>query len=245
MEPSILFSKKLAFDRIIIKNSKLRQLTDTAIIKEKVDLLWEETLQNALKKGKKIWNGQNLRLDSFNYEISKNSLVLSTSQISFKDRFCRENFHDELSLAGASYTAQGIAIGGLMRTSDENYVFAELSQKYMNESKVDLIGGIVENTQIQNGIELLNEYFREIKEEANVDQNDIQEVFFSGLLQNANGGITIVVNTKLYLDSTNLVKKFELSDKEEVSSLCFVKSSKLKDFLNELGGYKSLISNLS
>jgi len=74
---------------------------------------------------------------------------------------------------GEQYYCNGLAIGGLIKTKDNKYIFGKRTGKTIAVHNIDIIGGIVEDLGIKTGEELAKCNLKEIDEETNIQEEHI------------------------------------------------------------------------
>lgn len=227
--------------RVNFENKSNRKVDSE--IESRIDSIWDRVHNEAREQGKLTFNGKIYRLN--NYHVSNSQLEITFSQIEYKTRIGIIEQMDKVLSLGEDYLHKNVAIGGLIKTADNKYVFGIKSGKTMNQSKEDIIGGMVEpDFKITSGEMLIEENFREIKEELNVDKELVQDLHVIGLVLSSNGGIIIITSCSLTIDSDVVKKKFDEDSDEEHSDLRFVEAEVLNNYLDELGGYRPLIKDL-
>ena len=86
-----------------------------------------------------------------------------------------------------------------------------------------------------------------MKEEANIDKTDVEDLKLIAMVANEIGNIVFVTNAALDLSSAQVLEKFNSrkgSGFEEMASLEFVEKSNLAAHLTGLGGYKALLVDM-
>jgi predicted NUDIX family phosphoesterase len=144
----------------------------------------------------------------------------------------------ELEKLGEDYYAKGLAIGGFVRTIDGYFIFAKKGERSYSKTKIDFIGGILENLDITTGKQLLEEGLRELNEEIGISSKQIEDTYFIGMVLSDTTNIMIVTNTILNISSKKVRDIFNKLSDSELSDLIFIKKSDIKDYLQKLSGYK-------
>jgi len=237
----ILLKSSISFDKVFIRVNSCRVLSYSDEIVELIDNVWEAALKQAKNENRRIWNGESLRLDDWEY--NDDALILDVSPVNFKDRFCREKLHDEMVLQGRNFIGAGLAIGTLLQTCDGYYIFGILGDSTMNFSKISLIGGIVDDCNMTEGRALEQELIREIQEETGIVRSLISESNIIGLIKGNKGSRVILCHTLLDIDKLQCQHLFEEGSDHEMDRLIYIEKAKLKSFLEQGEKMLPIVSN--
>ncbi len=238
--PSIILKKTFAPEEInIIKKSETNRSIDKNL-EQKAKMAWKEILKES---NENLWDGTCYRLDnieevkngSLNFEIStiKYSLVIGYKEISKENKLATEQYSNHIST------------GGLIKTSDDIYIFGNKNEDLKNP-QISLIGGGLQEDELEvnSGMDIQRNLFKEIKEEINLSEQDVLRSKIIGILMSGSSGIIIVFETILKISSQLVLEKFKKRCDEEIKSLVFIPQNRLKDFIAEQKDYGSLISDL-
>jgi hypothetical protein len=223
----ILFTPQENFNlkdlKINIENSNLRIKEE---IRVKIEEIWQELKSSSAQNGKLLYNGLSWRLNSIK------GLSLNIAAISFKERRSLELMIDQLDYNDTNQIGMGLAIGSLIKTADNYYIFGQRSGKTQAISKVDIIGGIFENMDIKDSSDLTNTLFEEMEQEACIKTEDIEDCQLLGIIGGNRGNVIIVFHSVLNKSRDEIEQTFDKNnDKEEMSGMIFVPKSQLNAYL--------------
>lgn len=244
-ESKILLSKSFNLDQIqVILNPVSSRLIDQKVEKE-IEKKWNERLSQAQSKGIKIWNSTTYRLNEF--VIEKDELYLELSEIDFKTRVGMK-YIDAVYDLGPDYYSKGIFTAGLVKTSDNKYIFGELSGNTLSalSRNVDFIGGILSKDEciVTSAKSLAHALEREVQEEINIPANQIQDMILKAIILTSGYNIALIFDVDLTIDSVSVQSLFNLKNDKELKSLVFVEQDKLKEFLRNSQGYMKSVAEL-
>ena len=247
MEDSqILLKGNFSAEDIIIHNVEQSNRKIDPEVEASLAQVWENNFKIAKEQGKLIFDGESFRLEEF--KVINGKLELTVSKFKYSVRSSLVSLAPKLIGKGMEYTANGLAIAGFIRTSDGKYIFGGKSGKTTSTLKVDFIGGIVEPKELKNGKDLIECNKAELKEEINIDAQDIQDIEVTGIIFSPTSNIIILTNTELNLTSEEVLEKFRLENDGEISEIIFKSPEELPDYVKEIGSYKpqalELLNNL-
>ena len=104
----------------------------------------------------------------------------------------------------------------------------------MNGNEVEHIGGILEKPlPLKNGGDLFRHLYKEMKEEAKINQKDLAEVYLHSIIQNQKGSIGFIFKAKLSITAKALKERFAKSKNKdkEIKDLLFLNK---KEYINYL-----------
>lgn len=238
--PSLVLKKTFNPEEItIVKKNKTNRLIDKSL-EQKAKIAWEKIFQES---NEEFWDGTCYRLDnieevkkgSLNFEIStiKYSLVIGYKEISKENKLAPEQYSNHIST------------GGLIKTTDDIYIFGNKSEDLKNP-QISLIGGGLQEDELKvnSGRDIERNLFKEIKEEINLSKQDVLSNKIIGILMSGSSGIIIVFETTLNISSQQVLENFKKRSDKEIKSLVFIQQNKLKGFVAEQKDYGSLIQDL-
>lgn len=242
IQPEVLVAGPFKEGDIDIKFTTESNLMSSPELEEKIAKLWEEKYTEAKQLGKHVYNGQSYRLDSFENNAK---LKLTISLFSYSTRYPLTLLFKEGKVnLPASYYPNGLAIGGLVETADNKFVFGKRGGRSMTHTSIDFIGGIVEDVELKGSRDLfvLNE--AELLEEVGVSKGQIIDMVILGLVQSNTGNVIIISQTRLNISSVKLQEQFRSNSDDEMDELVFIDKSELEEYLLGLGGYKQAVVTL-
>ncbi len=240
IEPKVLFvgpidSSKLKVD-VVESNRRTNPQIDQ-MVEEK----WKELKSWADREGRTLFNGTSYRLNTVT-EVD-DAVKLEVAEIKYNIRRSLAGLSDILSEYGEDFYGKGMAIGGPVRTLDGKYVFGLRSGKSVTPTDIDFIGGILEDFEFKDGSSLLEKDKSELCEELGIGDLDIRSIEILGLVLSNTGNVIVITFTDLAVNSNQLSQLFSNAD-EEMKKIIFVEENALKNYLNNLGGYKPSVVEL-
>lgn len=216
-------------------------------IETNIDTFWQQQkLENP-----KLWNGALLCGDDF--YMYNDLITLTCKRTSYS-----HHLYDERIGLPDKYACRNLVVGCLLETSDNFYVVGEMSEFSSFPCGLQIIGGNVDDNDINNGkINIFNAIQRECREEVNIDLFDTTQVdsfkFRYIILPEHSHAYFFVAKTKLamnmekfkehfqsyldYLRKNNLEMEFRkihfIPKKEAITILCQMENPK-RTYLTEL-----------
>ena len=183
MDSKILVQGKFNARDIEIIFSDVEKRKIIPELETKMEVLWEEKFLEMKQKGIRIWNGKNYRLNNFKVEHTKLILELGIIEYKFNSMMKLVAGFENLD---SDFLAQGFFVCGLICTSDNFFVFGNLSgvTPLSNFKKIDFIGGVAapDEMEIDCGEKLFGTMLKELMEEINVSENFIKDCYVMGWL---------------------------------------------------------------
>ncbi len=242
MQPKVIAKGPFKPEDISIKVNKTSERKIATEIEAKLQETWKQIVIEATSKGQKICDGESYRLDNLQLQGDKITLYLSKFKYSIRKPLSELNA--EIESYGDEYCSRGLAIGGLIKTTDGLYIFGKRSDKSSTKARIDFIGGVLEEIEIKDGHDLIRKNKEEILEETGIDNSNINNIEILGLVSSNSSIVVIVTVSSLNIDSTKAREIFKSKKDDEMAELIFINSDGLKNYLNELGGYKPTVVNL-
>jgi len=243
IEPKILVKGGFSPEDIHIQLNRETNRKTTQELEKLIREEWEWLYSKAKSEGRIIWDGESYRLDDFRVN-EHGELFLKVSPIKYSVRAPLNRLTQYTEKLGEQYLAKGLGIGGFLKTTDGKFIFGVRSGKTLTSNKIDFIGGIVENVDLNSGKELFSQNYKEIQEEMGVSKDQIDNMVVLGMILSNTSNVIIITFTQLNIDSKKVLDVFRQRNDEEMSSLEFVEEESLKDYLHDLGGYKVVVYEL-
>ena len=242
ISPKILVKGKFYADDIIVTTNPVSNRKVDDVLESKVKVAWKEVYKKAKAEGKQVWDGVSFRLNDVREEHSH--LKLEVSPIKFSVRYPLNKMKEDLERLGEDYYPRGMAIGGFIKTLDGEFIFGQRSGKSMTSNKIDFIGGVIEEHDGASGQSLLSRNQIEIKEEVGIDRRFIDEMFVVGVVLSNTTNVILITYTELSMGSLEVRNVFSKATDDEMSDLIFVEEKNLAEYLESLGGYKTMVIEL-
>jgi predicted NUDIX family phosphoesterase len=211
-------------------------------IESMIETTWEEVSLKAKNENQMLWNGLSLSLNDL--EVNGDQLTLMTCVVEFKQRVGISRNFNRIEHLGKEYFDMGMAVGCIIETGDNNFIFINRSSRSVNMNRTDLVGGVMDRIDATCGNDLIAHGYQEIKEEINLDQADIKSMSILGIVMAPTSNVIVIMDVKVDCSLEEILLKFELGHDDEADSLKIVPASELKDFLITLGGYKPSVVKL-
>lgn len=204
---------------------------------------WEEIVKKSEQEGTKIWDGTYYRLDNVP-EIKNGSNEFKLSTIKYSLVKAYRGLSEQNNLTEDQYTYH-INTGGLIKTTDNFYVFGNKNSD-LNNPIVDFIGGGLQEDEliVETGNDIERNVFKEIKEEINLEIEDINESKIIGILLAKSMAIIIIFEVNLKLTKEEVQDKFNEREEDEIKSLVFIPEKDIREFLNNQSDYRALVGEL-
>lgn len=242
MKPSIVSKFQGSLEDVIIRNAQKQTLEVSQSTQKLLDHIWTILEKKAQDEGRNLWNGQSLRLDHFEEQDGK--LYLDLSHIWFKDRYGLEAAYRSDECSTPSERSQGLAVGAVVKTSDDWYVFGLQSQTTMSSSQYAFLGGLADDLELNSGYGLYQEMLREVEEESGILATDIEFARLLGMFQNHVAGYIMLFDVQLTITRDEVYQRFQENSDVEHADLVFVTPEELSEFLKQMGSWKSLVLDL-
>lgn len=212
-------------------------------IESQLEEIWQKKVKLAKEKGKNIYNGISYRLNDL--KIEKGHLLLDLATIEYKVRDGLIDIPEYFELS-EEYYRKGCHTGASVKTSDGLYIMVELSGKSMNENKIEVLGGILETPpEIFDGNGIFSSLYREMQEEALINQEDILSSYLRAIFLDFKTNIGLYFEVILNVTSEEIIKRHKNGSTDaDIKSIKFFSK---EEYLNELTNHnvsKQLIADL-
>lgn len=212
-------------------------------IEGQLEEIWQQKVKLAKGKSQNIYNGISYRLNYFKIEKGHILLDLATMEYKVRDGLIDIPEYYELS---EEYYRKGCHTGASVKTSDNLYIMAELSGKSMNENKIEVLGGILETPpDIFDGNGIFSSLYREMQEEALINQEDISSSYLRAIFLDSKTNIGLYFEVVLKVTSEEIIKRHKNGSTDtDIKSIKFFSK---EEYVNELKNHnasKQLIANL-
>lgn len=117
------------------------------------------------------------------------------------------------------------------------YVIVKLSGKSMNGNDFDVLGGMMETElPLDKPLDLFHHLYAELKEEANIDIQDISENMLRGIVQTQRGHVLFHFDIKLNVTAKELKERFDTNTKDpDIEDLMFLSKEEYVSYLKGCG----------
>lgn len=240
MKDKVLFTTQCEIEKIKCKIRKRSNRAVSAKIESLIDNIWASSVAAKKKKSFKLYNGNTFRVEAIKKLDSM--FEISIYPVKYKIFYGLHKQIDKINRLGKKYSPNNLAIGALLKTKDEKYIFCRQSKKAYSNPKVTIIGGIVEETEKLKYILKFN-LLKEIMEETGITEDKIASIKPLSFIQSKQGSIILFNLLELIITSHEVLKIFKAKHDNEISKLILVLKEKITDFVTEMG-YLSLIPRL-
>lgn len=232
--PKILVTGKFQPSDLEVSLSESTRKIDPNI-EARLDEIWEIKKKKADEAQKLCYNGISYRLNSI--QENNGNLVLDFGTIEYKVRDGLIEIPEYYNLP-KEYYRQGCFTCASIKTSDGYYVMVELSGRSMNRNTIDLIGGIMEtNIGMNRGEDIFESFYKELAEEADIMQEDIQDSYLHSIFLTYDTNIAFYFEVLLNVSSTDILERFEKNKDADIKSLCVYTR---EEYLDVLDNHRSL-----
>lgn len=157
-------SKIVKVDKDVILNYEDREIDLPIEIKEKIKEFWS----NAIKENPNLYNGQDYAVEKINETQEKIELLV------VKTNYAHYLYDERIGIKDGRYKCYCPFGAILIQTKDNYLVIGEMNQTTSVPYCLQLPGGGIDKTDIENGkINIIANINREVKEELNIDIEDI------------------------------------------------------------------------
>ena len=244
MNNTILFSRKYKVDNVQFKFEEVSNRKQSEALEDKCKTEWQIMLENAEKEGKKVWDQDVFRLESFNVDTNVN---LNFSTIPFSVRYAMNKFTDDVLALGQEYYPMACDSAIFVKTADGKYVFIQKSDKLLSRRKFSFIGGVFNRAKdktFSENNELFNSAITEINEELGIQLSIDNNLELRGAFINQTCNVCFVFEHTLELTEEQIQESFAKNHDEEVESLIFVEPNNLEDFVTNTVGINKIITDV-
>ena len=212
-------------------------------IESQIENIWKNKILQAQKNNQNLYNGLGYRLNTI--EVMKDKVKIELGIIDFKTFLCINEIPEYFDL-GEEYHKNYCHNLATVKTKDDYYIMVNLSGKSINENKFDFIGGAMEtDIKIDSGYQLFESFYKELKEEAFVEKNDIKESYLRIIYSNPKTNIGFYFEIVLAQTKDELINKFNSREKDpDIHSLKFFKRDDYIKTLEEFNINKKFISTI-
>lgn len=207
------------------------------------EVRWERYIEESTKIGRKVWDGVLYRFE--NFEVNDNRLTLYMSTISTKEAIVFRLLGGKL-LYPESAWSKNLFICALIRTSNGEYVFGELSGVTTSTRPFDLIGGVLSRNEgiISSGNDLIKMWSSELEDEINVSAKYLKQTELIGIVCTKTSSVGLIFHTLVEKTTDEIRVAFEKQNDGELKGVLGVPVTELDQFLEKCGGHFPLISKL-
>lgn len=199
-------------------------------IERELDALWDETVAKANKDGRICYNGISYRLNSI--VENERKLTINFGTVEYKVRHGLVNICEYSDLS-EEFFSKSCSCSATIMTSNEEYVMVELSGRSMNTNSIDLVGGIMEtDLEIHTGDDVFNSFYKELKEEAGVVENDINEVYLRTIFLELSTNVCFYFEVTLKINSEELLLRFKNNNDIDIKSIQTFNKREYQEVLN-------------
>lgn len=243
MKSKVIFKSNSPIDSFTIKYNVVTQRLIIPKLEEQAQAIGNELMEAWKKRGLDVFDGIFYRLDNID-QLNSGSKIIEMSTINYSLTMGYKELAKIHKLDKRQYTLH-ISVGSMLKTTDQKYIFG-IRGKTNHDTNVDLVGGCLLKSEktINRGKDVENHILKEIKEETNIDQDDIAENKFLGMLIGDSMSIIFIFETKLKVNSKDCIKIFNNHHDKELSDLLFIDIEKVTDFLKNQPSYRKILHKL-
>lgn len=238
----LLISKPLRPPEITIRHCPTTKRRSPHL-DQNIDVIWRNLLEEKIREGKRLWDAELYRLESFSLQGS--ILHLDISTISVKEVQASRRVPDEYG-HGRSYRCHNIFVASLIRSLDAHYVFGRSSATTMGGGRVELIGGALSKSEaeIHDAGDIFDAAAREIEEEINILPIHMKSMSLCAILETNEFGIGLIFEVDLRIRMEDVRDRFFRRKNDEISDIIIVCEKDAANFLSFQSGYLPMIGRL-
>ena len=238
-------AKKLLKEKLKPENIKINLIENKLIfsneIENKIEDIWKQKESEIKKNGGNFYNGNSYRMLGWKYK--NNILELDFAIFDFKHRFGATQIIKKNIFDTSKVWHGGCHAGATVKTNDNKYLMVKISGKSINSNIYDFAGGIVEDDIefIPNGEFIFKTIKKELKEEAGIDESDIENICMEMLFQGKGAHTGFYFSIDLNISSKELLNRFKDNKDQDIESLKFFTEEEYKNILKNHNINKKLI----
>jgi hypothetical protein len=207
-------------------------------LRELKESIWTEREKEAKENNENIWDGDIYTLEDVNILNSDNVLKISTVKYSDIVTFVKGIGRNIINSIYPRYICTGV----IVQTTDNYFVFG--SKRGKEEGAI--IGGYSNRDELEVNVseDFKRNMLRELKEELDIDQADLTDTRFLGILETEKGSVNIFFKVKTSLTKEEVEKRYENIDEKEFQSLIFKHEKDIKEYLDSKIDGNKVISHV-
>ena len=233
---------KVLKSNIELKDLKVEK-SDISIFKLDKELLdikksiWEEREKEAKENNEKLWDGDIYTLEDVSKLESNNILKISTIKFSEVVTYVKGLGRNIKNSISPRYICTGVFV----QTSDNYFVFG--SKRGKEEGA--LVGGFtdVDDLEINVSEDFKRNMLKELKEELDINEVDLTNVEFKGILETEKGSVNIFFKVKTSLSKVEVEERYNSINDKEFQSLIFIEENSVKEYLDSKIDANKVISD--
>lgn len=204
----------------------------------KLDQLWQEQLADAKQKGYKLWNSETYALKSIKQK--DNRLLLDVGLVEYRNQVGIVKLF-EAGEIGVEQCSPLMYCSEIVRTADGKYVFG-IGKGFVHDGTLKFVGGSYSKDELvlSDGQSLFELPLIEMKEEINVDVNNIQDISLKQIYRTARGMIDITFFIQLNTDAKQVKEMYSELEEHEFAELKIYPKAEAKQQMLKLGGHRAL-----
>ena len=157
-------SKIMKIDKTVVLRFEDREISLPIELKEKIEKFWN----NAIKENSNLYNGQDYVVEKVNETQDKIEMLV------VKSDYAHYLYDERIGIEEEKYRCCSPWGGILLITEDDYFVVGEMDKRTSVPYYLQISGGGIDIADIKDGnIDIHSNIKRELKEEVNLDLNDI------------------------------------------------------------------------
>ncbi len=233
---------KVLKSNIELKDLKVEK-SDISIFKLDKELLdikksiWEEREKEAKENNEKLWDGDIYTLEDVSKLESNNILKISTIKFSEVVTYVKGLGRNIKNSINPRYICTGV----LVQTSDNYFVFG--SKRGKEEGA--LVGGFtdIDDLEIKVSEDFKRNMLKELKEELDINEVDLTNIKFKGILETEKGSVNIFFKVNTSLSKVEVEKRYNNIKDKEFQNLIFIEENSVKEYLDSKIDANKVISD--
>lgn len=225
----LLLSETIEIDDIVIRHQPSTKARSAELARD-IDRIWDEEVAEMTAKGRKIWNAELYRLESF--ALNGQRLWLDLSTIEVKEIHATHRLPGESEL-GEKHRPNNIFIASLIETRDGKFIFGRTNANTLNAGRVDLIGGALSKTErpVATSNDLYGSALAEIEEELNLSADRVAHGCLCAILRTPRAYVGLIFLIRLNIDAQEADRLFRARDNDEITEILVLKRAEVQAFL--------------
>jgi hypothetical protein len=251
--PKILLKQRIDPADIVVVSNQESNLKSTPELDAMIQQKWQQRLRevDAYNAGKaenekKIaYDGVNYRLNGFSSQNNQLRLELSTVNFS---TYMGLQYEPSVLALGEDYFTKIMYAAGVVRTTDDFYVFGKLAGRTLEDGVIhDFLGGVLTPREVvlHSGKDINAALIKELEEEASIRVEQIALSQFVGMTLDPKLNIGLHFHVDLNIDKETLYRQFNEGHDHEMQDLTLVPRALVAEFLTKLGNEHALAVTLN
>lgn len=207
-------------------------------LQDKLDKLWDEQKADAKKREYKLWNSETYALKKV--EENDGQLTLDLGLVEYRNNAGIVKLF-EAGEIGPELCSPLMYCSILVRTSDSKYIFG-IGKGFAHHGELKFVGGSYskKDIELKDGNTLFQLAYDEIKEELNVDREQIQDMELVRIYRTPRGMIDLTYTVQLTVNADEVKALYDGLKEKELAKLLIFTLVEAKVEVGASGGQRAM-----